>query len=95
MGRSPFVSLLNTHTHSPDDRTVSYAHETCSYPKVTLLDDSPSPRTAQIDRAHMHSPLTPNFQSIFQPSNQAHGTPPFSIGNMKAHAAHTLNRPWR
>ena len=40
----------------------------------------------------MHSPLRDNFQSIFQPSNQAQSAPPFSIENTKEHAADTLLR---
>ena len=95
VGRSPPSHFSAAYTCPPIGRTVVYAPGTGSYLKVTPLDGSLSPRSTQIGRALMLSPLRANFQSIFQPSNQSHSAQPFSIENTKAEAADTLSRPWR
>ena len=88
----PCVPLLKPHTCLPIDITVPYTHGTGSYPKVTPLDGSLPPRTAQIDRALMHSPMSANVLSIFEPSDKAQGARPFSKTRKVAHAADTLSR---
>jgi hypothetical protein len=54
VGRLAIVPLFGSHTRAPIGRTALRACASGSYPEVSPLDDSPSPRAGHIDRTRSH-----------------------------------------
>ena len=82
VGRSPCVPLSGSHTRAPIGRTALRACRTGPYPKVSPLDDSPSPRAAHIDRTHAHGRTRAN---VPWDRRDTHGTAYHGTARKRAH----------
>ena len=82
VGRSPFVPLFGSHTRAPIGRTALRACATGSYPKVSPLDDSHSPRAGQFDRTRAHGRTHAN---VPWHGRDAHGTAHHGTARERAH----------
>ena len=81
-GTVPTVPLSGSHTLAPIGRTALRACATGSYPKVSPLDDSPSPRAGHVDRTRAHGRTRAN---VPWDGRDAHGTAHHGTARERAH----------
>ena len=82
VGRLAIVPLFRSHTHSPIGPTALGRHRTGSHPKVSPLDDSPSPRAVHIDRTRSHGHARAN---VPHDGRDAHRTKRPQTAHERAH----------
>ena len=92
----PSSHFRDHHTCSPIDCTVPDGHGAASYPEVTPLDDSPSPRAGQFDRTCSHTTTHANVpqgglehkgQHLIQPRAHASTSSLWARGDQLAGSA--------